>query len=128
MNRIHGSRMENVHQLRVFTAVAETLSFTRAAERLFLTQSAVSHQIAKLERELGCMLLERNGRTVSLTISGRTLLIESRRVFAQIETALEATRQAADNDRGRIRIGASNTACQYILPEALREFRECFPG
>jgi DNA-binding transcriptional LysR family regulator len=120
--------MENVHQLRVFAAVAETLSFTRAAERLFLTQSAVSHQIAKLERELGVSLLERNGRSVALTVAGRTLLTEARRVFAQIETALEATRQAADNARGRIRIGASNTACQYILPEALREFRECFPA
>jgi DNA-binding transcriptional LysR family regulator len=120
--------LENVHQLRVFAAVADTLSFTRAAERLFLTQSAVSHQIAKLERELGCGLLERAGRNVSLTPAGRTLATEARRVFAQIETAVEATRQAADADRGRIRIGASNTACQYILPEALREFRECFPG
>lgn len=120
--------MENVHQLKVFLAAADSLSFTQAAERLFLTQSAVSHQIAKLERELGCPLFERLGRTVALTKPGRTLAIEARRVFAQIDVAVEATRHAADASRGQIRIGASSTACQYILPEALREFRDCFPG
>ena len=59
--------MLDVHQLKVFSAVAENLSFTRAAERLFLTQSAVSHQIARLEREVGCSLLDRQGRAVVLT-------------------------------------------------------------
>ena len=119
--------MENVHQLKVFLAVADTLSFTRAAERLFLTQSAVSHQIAKLESELGCQLLERQGRSVTLTTAGRTLIGHSRRVFQTIEEAATATKQAAHPLRGRLRIGASNTACQYIIPEALREFRESFP-
>jgi DNA-binding transcriptional LysR family regulator len=127
MNQINGIRMENVQQLKVFVAVADTLSFTRAGERLFLTQSAISHQIAKLEREIGCSLLERRGRTVALTAAGRKLTTEARRVFAQIESAIESTRHAADMSRGRIRIGASNTACQYIIPEALREFRESFP-
>ena len=119
--------MENVHQLKVFTAVAETLSFTRAAERLFLTQSAVSHQIANLERDLGCALLERQGRAVTLTPAGRTLVQQARRVFAAITDAADATRHAAHPRRGRLRIGATSTACQYIIPEALREFRECFP-
>jgi LysR family transcriptional regulator, low CO2-responsive transcriptional regulator len=127
MNQIDRGRMENVHQLRVFVAVAETLSFTRAAERLFLTQSAVSHQIAKLERELGCELLTREGRGVTLTTAGRALLHQARRVFAAIESAVDATRHAANEERGRLRIGASTTACQYLIPEALREFRECFP-
>ena len=120
--------MENVHQLRIFVAVADTLSFTRAAERLFLTQSAVSHQIARLEREVGCELLSRQGRQVALTAPGRTLATQARRVFTALETALDATRQAAHLGQGHIRIGATNTACQYIIPEALREFRECFPS
>jgi DNA-binding transcriptional LysR family regulator len=120
--------MLDVHQLRVFSAVAENLSFTRAAERLFLTQSAVSHQIARLEREIGCPLLERQGRTVSLTLAGRELAARVRRVFATIEEAEVATRHAARPDTGRLVVGASSTACQYIIPEALREFRECFPG
>ena len=59
--------MEDVHQLKVFLAVADNLSFTRAAEVLFLTQSAVSHQISKLERQLGCALFQREGRQVKLT-------------------------------------------------------------
>lgn len=119
--------MENVHGLKVFLAVADSLSFTRAGERLFLTQSAVSHQIAKLESELGCQLIERQGRSVSLTIAGRTLVQQGRRAFAALDEAATVTRQAAHPSKGRLRIGASNTACQYIIPEALREFRECFP-
>ncbi len=119
--------MLDVHQLRVFAAVAENLSFTKAAERLFLTQSAVSHQIARLERELDCTLLERQGRTVALTPAGREMALHARRVFAAVEEAQSAARNAGRPDAGRLRIGASSTACQYIIPEALREFRECFP-
>jgi DNA-binding transcriptional LysR family regulator len=120
--------MIDVHQLRVFAAVAENLSFTRAGERLFLTQSAVSHQIAKLESAVGGMLLERQGRTVALTSAGREMAHHARRVFAALDEAESAVRGAARPGTGRLRIGASATACQYIIPEALREFRECFPG
>jgi len=120
--------VEDVHQLKVFVAVAENLSFTRAAESLYLTQSAVSHQIAKLEQQLGVALLLRQGRAVSLTAVGQSLLTHARRVFAALEDAAAAVRQAARPDAGRLRIGATSTACQYLIPEALREFRECFPG
>ena len=120
--------MPDVHALRVFAAVAQNLSFTRAAETLFLTQSAVSHQVAGLERELGVTLFDRRGRTVELTAPGRVLVDRARRVFAALDEAADAVRQAADPDQGRLRIGASPTACQYLLPESLREFRECFPG
>src|SRR6202021_2451417 len=119
--------MLDVHQLKVFAAVAENLSFTRAAERLFLTQSAVSHQIAKLEREVGRELLARQGRPGTLTAAGRERGGHARRVFAAVEEAEQAARPAGRPDAGRLRIGASATACQYIIPEALREFRECFP-
>lgn len=119
--------MIDVHAMRVFNAVAENLSFTRAAERLLLTQSAVSHQIAKLERDLGVKLIQREGRTISLTPAGRTMQAEARKVFAAIEDASNAIRSTATPGRQRLRIGASATACQFILPEALREFRECFP-
>lgn len=120
--------MEDVHQLRVFAAVAESLSFTRAAEVLFMTQSGVSHQIARLEKSIGTGLFEREGRSVSLTRAGRVLLDHARRVFVAMENAVSATRQASDPDSGMLRIGASITACQYIVPEALREFRESFPA
>ena len=120
--------MEDVHGLRDFVAVADNLSFTRAAEALFLTQSAVSHQIARLELALGTSLLERHGRSVSLTATGRVLVQQARRVFSALDEATVAVRQAARPDLGRLRIGASATACQHIIPEALREFRESFPG
>lgn len=119
--------MEDVHQLKVFVAVAAHLSFTRAAEALFLTQSAVSHQVAALERSLGTPVFERRGRTVSLTPAGRVLADRARRVFDALEEAVVAARAAAKPGVGRLRIGASPTACQYLIPEPLREFRECFP-
>jgi LysR family transcriptional regulator, low CO2-responsive transcriptional regulator len=119
--------MLDVHSLKVFESVAQNLSFTRAAEVLFLTQSAVSHQIARMERELGVTLFNRLGRRVELTRAGETLLAQSRRVFAAIDDAAIAVRQADQPDVGELRIGASATACQFLIPEALREFRECFP-
>jgi DNA-binding transcriptional LysR family regulator len=119
--------MLDVQQLTVFLAVAEKLSFTRAAEGLFLTQSAVSHQIAKLERALGCELFSREARAVSLTRAGHEMVFQARRVMAALGETEAAVRQAARPGHGRLRIGASTTACQFIIPEALREFRECFP-
>ena len=120
--------MEDVHQLKSFLAVAENLSFTRAAETLFLTQSAVSHQIADLERTLGVELFIRHGRTIELTAAGRVLAERSRRIFADLTDAHAAVVAAARPDLGRLRIGASAAACQYLIPESLREFRECFPS
>ena len=73
--------MFDVHSLKVFVSVAQNLSFTRAAEALFLTQSAVSHQIARMERDLGVTLFERLGRRVELTRAGQTLLAQSRSVL-----------------------------------------------
>jgi LysR family transcriptional regulator, low CO2-responsive transcriptional regulator len=119
--------MLDVHQLTIFLAVAEKLSFTRAAETLFLTQSAVSHQVANLERAVGCELLARAGRTVALTPAGHEMVHRARRVLAALDETEAAVRQAARPGQGRLRIGASTTACQFIIPEALREFRECFP-
>jgi DNA-binding transcriptional LysR family regulator len=119
--------MDDVHALRVFVAVAHNLSFTRAAETLFLTQSAISHQVAALEKNLGASLFERRGRTVSLTAPGQVLLDRSKRIFAALDEATDAVKQAAQPGLGRLRIGASPTACQYLVPESLREFRECFP-
>ena len=119
--------MEDVHKLRVFAAVAQYLSFTRAAQSLFLTQSAVSHAIASLEQELDAPLLRREGKRVSVTDAGRVLLDHSRRLFAALDEARAAVKRAARPDRGFLRIGASPAACQYLVPEALREFRESYP-
>ncbi len=119
--------MEDVHKLRVFAAAAQSLSFTRAAQMMHLTQSAVSHAIANLEQELDAPLFRRDGKSVALTEGGRVLLDHSRRLFAALEEAANAVKQAARPDRGFLRIGASPAACQYLVPESLREFRESYP-
>lgn len=119
--------MQDVHKLRIFAAVAQHLSFTRAAEALFLTQSAVSHQVAALEEELGAPLLRREGKKISLTEAGRVLTEHAARVFAALDAADEAVKRATRPGTGSLRIGASPAACQYLIPEALREFRESYP-
>jgi len=119
--------MLDMHRLNVFMAVAQHLSFTRAAQSLYLTQSAVSHQVADLERELAAPLLHREGRAVTLTEPGRVLVDHCRRVFAALAETDEAVRNAARPDMGVLRIGASPTACQFLIPESLREFRESYP-
>src|SRR3954470_16398247 len=103
--------MFDVHQLQVFLAVAEKLSFTRAAEGLFLTQSAVSHQIAKLESAVSCELLIRQGRAVSLTPAGREMAHQARRVLAAVDEAGAAVRRVANPDQGRLRLGATSAPC-----------------
>ena len=127
MKFINGDCMQDVHKLKVFVAVAQSLSFTRAAQGLHLTQSAVSHAVASLERELDAPLLRREGKRVALTEAGRVLLEHSHRLFAALEEAQAAVKRAARPDRGFLRIGASPAACQYLVPESLREFRESYP-
>ncbi len=119
--------MLDTHSLQLFMAVAEKLSFTQAAESLMLTQSAVSHQIARIERELGVTLINREGRHISLTPAGQTLQDQARTILRSLSDLESAVKTAASPDRGRLRIGASATACQYLIPDTLREFRECFP-
>src|SRR4030095_4356208 len=114
--------MEDMHQLRVFVAVAENLSFTRAAEVLFMTQSGVSHQIARLEQRLETRLFDRQRPPDPLRRA------RPRRILGTMENAVAAMRQVAEPDGGLLRMGASITACQYIVPAALREFRESFPA
>ncbi|MBC7783626.1 MAG: LysR family transcriptional regulator [Burkholderiales bacterium] len=119
--------MLDVHGLQLFTAVAEKMSFTRAAEAMLLTQSAISHQIARMERELGVSLLNRDGRSISLTPAGQVLLEQAKPILRALTDLVATVKTAASPDQGRLRIGASATACQYLVPDTLREFRECFP-
>lgn len=114
-------------QLLAFKTLAETGSFTLAAKQLNLTQSAVSHSIKALEDDLGCPLINRLGRKIHLTESGDIFLAAAERIhhrMQRVRSELDAlTRWGA----GRLRIGAGTTACQYILPTVIREFRQTFP-
>lgn len=128
MNEIHQTEEPlDTRQLRTFRAVAECGSFTAAARRLFLTQSAISHSIRSLEAMLGCKLLRREGGRVTLTEGGEVLLHHVRQLFACMQQARDDLRTLNSPGHGRLRIGTLVTACQLLLPPVLLEFRECFP-
>jgi len=114
-------------QLRAFAALARMGSFTIAAKRLFLSQSAVSHSMKALETDVGCRLFDRMGKKVLLTQAGETLLHHAEKILQEMQAARAALDQLGKWGRGRLRIGASTTACQYILPPVLREFKASFP-
>lgn len=114
-------------QIRAFVTLARTGSFTQTARELHLTQSGISHSMKALERETGCRLLDRLGKKVVLTQAGEQLLHHATKILQEMENAQEALIQLGKWGRGRLRLGASTTACQHIIPPVLREFKESFP-
>ncbi len=114
-------------QLYAFAALARRGSFTLAAKDLFLTQSAVSHAIKALEEDVGCRLLDRVGRRVLLTQAGEQFLRHTEKILREMESARAGLDTLTKWGHGRLRVGASTTACQHILPVVLREFRQSYP-
>src|SRR5215831_651197 len=114
-------------QLRAFCVLARTGSFTQTARELHLTQSGISHSVKALERDVACRLFDRLGKKVVLTQAGEQLLHHANKILQEMENAREALAHLGKWGRGRIRLGASTTACQHILPTVLREFKESFP-
>src|SRR5438445_634886 len=114
-------------QLLAFATVARRGSFTLAAKELFLTQSAVSHAMKALETEVRCRLLDRVGKRVLLTQAGEQFLRHAEKILREMETARVGLDTLANWGHGRLRVGASTTTCQYILPTVLREFKQSFP-
>ena len=112
--------------LRTFIAVAETSNFTKAAERVGRTQSAVSMQIKKLEEGIGTPLFERGSRGVSLTRQGNTLLTKARRVVMLLDETAASMRQPSLS--GVVRIGIPEEYGSSVLPRALRNFDQLHPG
>lgn len=117
-----------LHQLSAFVAVAQARSFTRAAERLYLTQPAVTRAIAALEAELRTRLFDRLGRTVHLTPSGEALLRYAERVLQLTDEARAAVADIESGAAGRLSVGASSTLATYLLPGLLAKFREAHPA
>ncbi|GEM32186.1 LysR family transcriptional regulator [Nocardia neocaledoniensis NBRC 108232] len=124
---IHDDWME-LQQLRYVLAVAETNSFTRAAERCLVVQSALSHQIAKLERELGAPLFERTSRRVRLTPAGAAFLPAARQCLEAAERAGAEVAAAIGEVRGRLAVGLIPTVAAVDLPVALGAFRARHPA
>jgi DNA-binding transcriptional LysR family regulator len=117
----------NLDRLRTFRVLSETLRFRGAAERLHLSQSAVSQQISALEEALGVLLLERMGRRVFLTPAGAVLAEEATRILAAVDRAIEAVRICGSGEAGRLRLGASTTPGVYIMPQTLGALRKALP-
>ncbi len=120
--------MLNLNLLRIYRVVLDQGSFSRAAETLSITQSAVSRAVQELERQLGMPLLERRARGVVPTEAGALLGEHARRIFAHEQVALEALNELRDLRRGRLSIGASSTIGIYLLPSMLGEYHRLYPG
>lgn len=115
-----------LRQLQYVAAVAESLSFRRAAERCRVSQPALSVQLAELESSLGVRLFERNRKRVLLTPGGAALLERARKVLVEADELLQAAQTAGDPLSGRLRVGIIPTVSPYLLPRATRLLRRSY--
>ena len=118
----------DIRQLRYFVAVAETLHFGRAAERLHVTQPPLSRQVAALEKELGVRLLERDSRHARLTAAGEQFLTDSRAVLTAFDQACRNAQKAGAGDLGELRVGFIMHAAYSSVPPLTRRFIAARPG
>jgi DNA-binding transcriptional LysR family regulator len=114
-------------QLRAFVSLAQTGSFTRTGQELFVSQSAISHAIRVLENDVGCQLLHRLGKSVQLTPAGEQFLYHAEKILRDMAGARESLAQLGRWAKGHLRLAAAGSICQYLLPAALGEFRREYP-
>ena len=118
----------DLYQLKAFFAVARTLNYTEASKRLFLTQSAVSHAVAKLEKSAGGDLFKRTGNRLALTEAGGILYKACETVFYELEKAEERLAAARNKNIGTIRVGATVEFGTTLLVKYLKCFIKANPG
>jgi DNA-binding transcriptional LysR family regulator len=114
--------------LRYFQAIAEELSFSRAAQRLHVVQPALSRALKELEAKVGCELIARTRRSVALTAAGRVLLDETALMFGRLEQTLQRVRRAAAGQEGELRLGYIGPPTQRFLGRLLEEYARRCPG
>ncbi|NJL98501.1 MAG: LysR family transcriptional regulator [Synechococcaceae cyanobacterium SM2_3_2] len=117
-----------LRQLHYFVTVAEELHFGRAADRLQITQPALSKQIANLEQELGVQLLARTKRTVQLTPAGQVFFEQTQQLLNQAQTAIQLTQRTDRGEVGQLTIGFTETAVHTVLPQLVRDFHQDYPN
>lgn len=118
----------DIQALEAFWWIAQTGSFNRAAERLYLTQPSVTARIQALEKELGQPLFERKPRGVRLTDAGRALLPHAEKVLQDIRKAKQAVVDLMTGSGGTLSVGCALTTSTYTLPEILARYKESHPG
>ena len=118
----------NINQLKYFIAVAEHKSFSKAAEQYFLTQTAMTQQVQKLEETMGVQLIDRKTRPISITPTGNVFLKEARLIVSQMESAVRRTREASTGITGTLRIGYTKGYEHSNLTVKLRQFHHDFPN
>jgi DNA-binding transcriptional LysR family regulator len=119
--------MDN-QNLKAFITVAEIGSFSEAADRLYLTQSAISKRIALLEQQIGKRLFDRIARQVSLTEAGNELLPRARRILQEYENALQAINDLSGKASGTLRLAISHHLGLHRLPPILKQFAQQYPN
>ncbi len=115
-------------RVRSFIAVAEERQFRRAAERIGLSQPALSAQLRELEKFLGAALLSRTTRSVHLTAEGEKFLLRARNILADLDSAVLEVRDHASLRRGRLAVAAIPSVASRILPAVVADFMRRFPG
>lgn len=115
-------------RLRVFFAVAKHLSFTRAAEELSLTQPAVTFQIRQLEEHFNTRLFDRHHNRISMTEAGTTVYSYAERILELYRETEKAINEMTGVTRGIVKLGASTTVGEYMLPVILSGYHDLFPG
>jgi DNA-binding transcriptional LysR family regulator len=118
----------DIRQLDMFRAVAEERSFTRAAERMHVSQSAISRQVKLLEDELGGRLLHRGGKGTTLTRPGEMLLKLANRMHRDMQDVVGQIAETHGLLRGSLTIAGGMTVCMHVLPRVLRKYRKLYKG
>ena len=118
----------DTQNLRAFTLVAETSSFSAAAQKLHLTQPAVSKRVALLEQQLGTALFDRIGRSIGLTEAGIALLPHAKKVHQQLLAAEQSVRDLSGEVSGRLRLATSHHIGLHRLPPVLSSFNKSCPA
>jgi DNA-binding transcriptional LysR family regulator len=114
-------------QLKYYVTIAETLSFTKAAEVLHVSQPALSYQIRRLELELGTRLFDRGGRKIALTPDGRIFLPLAQNVLLKADEAARVFKEHLGVETGEVRMGCNPSVATYRGPSLIASFRELFP-
>ncbi len=115
-------------RLKVFYTVAKKLSFTKASEELFISQPAISKHIKELETQLSIRLFERNGNKISLTKAGELLLEKATKILHLYDEITYEINELRGKISGKLKLGASSTISQWVIPEILSKFKTAYPS